>query len=146
MQLTGAATVTNESNIVDAAIGVDWSQATTGSWFTREGSFAVYDLAAPPAFVGGRWRVYLTANYSGSTEAAAPSVVHKDFGPNGEIIFGVGDTEILPLLNRWCRGIAQLIGGGGIIGGGGGPDTADVLTESGEQLDTESGEHIHQES
>lgn len=140
MQLTGSATVTNGSNIVDAAIGVDWSQASVASYFTRVGSWGVYDLVAPPALVAGRWRVYLSANYSQISEEAAACVVHKDFGPDGEIIFAPGDTEWMPLLNRWCRAIAQRVA----AGGGGEPpvDPAQLTTESGESLQTESGENI----
>lgn len=113
MQLTGTASVTNGSPNVTAAAGVDWSQATAASWFTVVGSNAVYLIASLPTFSGGVWHVVLTANYAGATNAAAATVIQKDFNANNVPIFAVGDTEILSFLNRWTAAIAAVLAGSG---------------------------------
>ncbi|MFL6515211.1 MAG: hypothetical protein ACJ8M1_09340 [Chthoniobacterales bacterium] len=120
--------VINGSNVVDAAAGCDWSDVEVGSWFTKPGSFAIYLVAAPPGIVGGVWRALLTANYAGVTDAATAFVFHTSFGPNGEPIFHVGDTEVLPILNRFMANMAENIASGG--GGGGGGETFNNMRKS----------------
>jgi len=134
MQLTGSATVTNGSSVVDAVVGLDWSQAAAGSWFTRKDSFVTYTIAAPAVLVGGRWRITLSANYAAATEAAAPCVIQKDFSDKGWPIFAFGDTEVLTLLNRWGMAITNSSPAP--------PPVTALESESGQVLQTESGQTI----
>jgi hypothetical protein len=136
MQLTGNASVTNGLSTVDAAVGLDWSQAAAGSWFTRKDSFVTYTIAAPPTFIGGRWRIALSANYAGITEPAAPCVVMKDFTDKGWPLFAFGDTEVLSLLNRWGMAITNSSPVPPA------PDPDQIQTDAGESLQTDAGENI----
>jgi len=111
---SGTAAVTNGSNIVTAAAGVDWSAATAMSYFSIDGvrGAPVYAINSR-AFVSGAWRLTLATNYGETSNPTAAYLIQKDFltfsidGADFSIpIFGPGDTQTLEL---WNRGVAVII-------------------------------------
>lgn len=109
MQLKAdTASVTNGSNQVIASADLDWSAAAPGSWFKVVGSNVDYTVAAV-AFSDGRWRLTLSGNYAGATNAAADYLIQKDFDENGTPIFDVSDVVDKTLLNRWTRKVGTLV-------------------------------------
>lgn len=112
MQLqTGTCSVTNGSNRIIASADNDWSQATVGSLFVVPGTAAVwYTIATktvPGSSLSGRWEVTLSVNYAGTTNAATPYAIHKDFTPTGFPILTRGDIETALLINRIVTALEQ---------------------------------------
>ena len=105
---SGSASVTNGSNIVTAAAGVDWSLATSSSFFSIDlvVGAPLYPINSR-ALVGGVWKLTLGIPYAEATNAAAAYLIQKDFLSitidtiTYHIpIFESGDTQTLPLYDR----------------------------------------------
>lgn len=114
----GRVSVVNDSPLVYAEAGIDWSQVGAGCVFVVKGDGVSYTVAATPVLVGSTYHISLTAPYAGPTDPSAAYVIHKDFFTNGAPIFAVGDTELYTLLNRWLQvqtGLGSGLGASGLV-------------------------------
>jgi hypothetical protein len=105
---TGTAAVTNGSPTVVAPAGVDWSAATSNSFFSLDAvrGAPLYAINSR-ALVAGAWQLTLATPYGEVTNLTAAYLIQKDFitfAADALIfyfaIFEAGDTQTLPLINR----------------------------------------------
>lgn len=121
MQIKTIAAVTNGSQRVTAAIGVDWSQAVVNGVFSLDPglgtalTYVIGVLYAPHASGntstgGNQWQIDLTGNYLAATNAAIATLIHKDFYANGTPIWNNGDRNFFAIQNRANAALDALIG------------------------------------
>lgn len=107
---TGTCSITNGTNRVIAAPGIDWSAVVAGaSWFSPVGSSIVYSVAtttAPGVSASGNWELTVTGVITDATNAVRTYSIHKDFTVNLSLpIIEPGDVQTAQI---WARMVASL--------------------------------------